>query len=163
MLSHPVEKHQMSISRCDTFLFLVWWWFAVKDNKPLLAIAMGVLAMTSHERKIRPKSPETGLLLQQLAHTNHYNGVKIGAMASQITGLPIVYLTVYSGGDQRKDQSSASLAFVWVIHRWPVNSPHKWPVTRKIFPFDESSWVKNIKPTDFHSMTLSCVTFVLMI
>ena len=23
------------------------------------------------------------------------------------------------------------------IHRWPVNSPHKWPVARKMFPFDD--------------------------
>ena len=38
---------------------------------------------------------------------------------------------------RRKHQSSASLAFVWGIHRWPVNSPHKWPVTRKRFPFDD--------------------------
>ena len=30
-----------------------------------------------------------------------------------------------------------SLAFVWGIHRWPVNSSHKWPVTRKMFPFDD--------------------------
>ena len=36
----------------------------------------------------------------------------------------------------RKHQSSASLAFVRGIHRWPVNSPHKGPVTRKIFLFD---------------------------
>ena len=34
-------------------------------------------------------------------------------------------------------QSSASLAFVRGIHRWPVNSPYKWPVTRKMFPFDD--------------------------
>ena len=34
-------------------------------------------------------------------------------------------------------KSSASLAFVRGIHRWPVNSPHKWPVTRKMFPFDD--------------------------
>ena len=40
-------------------------------------------------------------------------------------------------GDQRKHQSSASLAFVRGIHRGPVNSPHKWPVTRKMFPFDD--------------------------
>ena len=40
------------------------------------------------------------------------------------------------GVDQRKHQSSASLAFVRGIHRWSVNSPHKWPVTRKMFPFD---------------------------
>ena len=39
--------------------------------------------------------------------------------------------------DQRKHQRSASLAFVWGIHRRPVNSSHKWPVTRKIFPFDD--------------------------
>ena len=38
---------------------------------------------------------------------------------------------------QRKHQSSASLAFVWGIHRWPVKSPHKWPVARKMFPFDD--------------------------
>ena len=58
-------------------------------------------------------------------------------MASQITSLTIVYSTVYSGVDQRKHQSSVSLAFVRWIHRGPVNSPHKWPVTRKIFPFDD--------------------------
>ena len=61
----------------------------------------------------------------------------MGAIASQITSLTIVYSTVYSDADQRKHQSSASLAFVWGIHRGPVNSPHKWPVTRKIFPFDD--------------------------
>ena len=58
-------------------------------------------------------------------------------MASQITSLTIVYSTVYSGADQRKHQSSASLAFVRGIHRGSVNSPHKWPVTRKMFPFDD--------------------------
>ena len=61
----------------------------------------------------------------------------MGAMASQITSLTIVYSTVYSDADQREHQSSASLAFVWGIHRGPVNSPHKWPVTRKMFPFDD--------------------------
>ena len=49
----------------------------------------------------------------------------------------IVYTTVYSDADQSKHQSSASLAFVRGIHRGPVNSPHKWPVTRKMFPFDD--------------------------
>ena len=58
-------------------------------------------------------------------------------MASQITSFTIVYSTVYSAADQRKHQSSVSLAFVWEIHRRPVNSPHKWPVTRKMFPFDD--------------------------
>ena len=62
-----------------------------------------------------------------------YSDVTMGAIASEITSLMIVYPTVYSGTDQRKHQRSASLAFV----RWPVNSPHKWPVTRKVFPFDD--------------------------
>ena len=61
----------------------------------------------------------------------------MGTMASQITSLTIVYSTVYSGADQRKHQSSASLAFVRGIHRGPVNSPHKWPVKRKMFQFDD--------------------------
>ena len=59
----------------------------------------------------------------------HYSDVIMGAIASQITSLTIVYSTVYSDADQRKHQSSASLAFVRGIHRGPVNSPHKWPVT----------------------------------
>ena len=67
----------------------------------------------------------------------HYNDVIMGLITSQITSLTIVYSTVYSGADQRNYQSSASLAFVRGIHRGPVNSPHKWPVTRKMFPFDD--------------------------
>ena len=58
-------------------------------------------------------------------------------IATQITSLTIVCSTVYLGADQRKYQSSTSLAFVLGIHRWPVNSPHKGPVTRKMFPFDD--------------------------
>ena len=61
----------------------------------------------------------------------------MGAVASQITSLIIVYSTVYSGADQRKHQSSASLVFGRGIHRSPVNSPHKGPVTRKMFLFDD--------------------------
>ena len=59
---------------------------------------------------------------------NHYTDVTMSTMASQITSLMIVYSTVYSCADQRKHQSSASLAFVRVIHRWPMNSPHQRPV-----------------------------------
>ena len=61
----------------------------------------------------------------------------MGVIASQVTSLAIVYSAVYSGADQRKHQSSASLAFVRGIHRGPVNSSHKWPVTPKMFPFDD--------------------------
>ena len=58
----------------------------------------------------------------------------MGTMASQITSLAIVFLTVYSGADQ----SSASLAFVRGIDRWPVNSLHKGPVTRGMLPYDDA-------------------------
>ena len=67
----------------------------------------------------------------------HYSDVKMNTMASQITSLTIVYSALYLGADQRKQQSSVSLAFVRGIHRWPVNSPQKGPVTRKMFPFDD--------------------------
>ena len=67
----------------------------------------------------------------------HHNDVIMSTMASQITSLGIVYSTFYSGADQRKHQRSASLTSVWWIHRWPINSPHKRPVTRKHFPFDD--------------------------
>ena len=82
----------------------------------------------------------TGLLTSD----THYNDVIMRTMASQITSRTIVYSTVYPGADQRKHQSSASLAFVRGIHRGPVNSPHKGPITRKMFPFDDviMSWCR---------------------
>ena len=69
----------------------------------------------------------------------HYSDVIMSGMASKITGVSIVYSAVCSSADQIKHQSSASLAFVRGIHRWPVNSPHKRPMTRK------------------HLMTSSCI------
>ena len=67
----------------------------------------------------------------------HYNGVMMSAIASQITGASIVYSIVCSGEDQRKHQTSASLALVLVLYRWPVNTSHKGPVKRKMLPFDD--------------------------
>ena len=69
----------------------------------------------------------------------------MGTVATQITRLTIIYSTVYSGADQRKHQCSASLAFVRGIHRGPVNSLHKWPVTRKMFPFDDVIMVPDLQ------------------
>ena len=66
----------------------------------------------------------------------HYSDVIMSARAPQITGVSIVYSTVCSGANQRKHQSSESLAFARGIHRWSVNSPHKGPVTWRMFPFD---------------------------
>ena len=73
----------------------------------------------------------------ELKTGKHYDDVIMTMLAFQITSLTVVYSIVYSGVNQRKHQSSASLAFVREIHRGPVNFPHKWPVTRKMFPFDD--------------------------
>ena len=49
-------------------------------------------------------------------HTSafHYNDIIMSVMTSQTTSFVIVYSTVYSGTDERKHQSSESLAFVQV-------------------------------------------------
>ena len=70
-----------------------------------------------------------------LAQINDYSDI-ISAVATQLTGVSIIHSTVCSGAEQRMRQSSASLVFVMGIHRWPVNSPHRGPVTRKMFPLD---------------------------
>ena len=88
--------------------------------------------------------------------------VIMGTLASQIINLTIVYSTFCSDADQRKHQSSASLAFERGNHWGSVNSPQKWPVTRKMFPFDDvimivASWGKSTEgyPERFHVMTSS--------
>ena len=61
----------------------------------------------------------------------------MSAMASQITGVSIARSSLCSGADESKHQNSAPLAFVRGIHRWPMDSPLKRPVTRKMVPFDD--------------------------
>ena len=81
---------------------------------------------------------------------SHYDDVIMTMLTSQITSLTVVYSIVYSGVNQRKHQSSASLAFVREIHRGPVNFPHKWPVTRKMFPFDDVIMVNGVRHPNDH-------------
>ena len=71
----------------------------------------------------------------------HYGGVIMTTIASQITSLTVVYSTVYSDADQRKHQSSASLAFVWGIHR------DRWSPRTK----------GRLRGKCFHLMTSSCL------
>ena len=87
-------------------------------------------APSHHPTKISLLSIHLRVLLK------HYNDVIMGAIASQITSLTIVYSSVYSGAGQSKHQIPRDWP-LWGIHRGPVNSPHKWPVTRKMFPFDD--------------------------
>ena len=75
---------------------------------------------------------------------HHYTDVSTRAMVSQITGFLIVCSTICSHADQRKHQSSPSLAFVRRVHWWLVDSPHKGPVTRKMFTFDDVSMFRII-------------------
>ena len=82
------------------------------------------------ERNIIPHRDLCSTRLTLRWRHNEHDGV----LNHQLT---IVYSIAYSDADQRKHQSSATLAFVWGIHRWPVNSPHKRPVTRKVFPLDD--------------------------
>ena len=89
-------------------------------------------------KKNRSKTSIGGALLNIAVYKfPHYGDVIMSATAPQVTSLTIVCSTVYSGVDQRKHQTSASLVFVTGIHRWSVNSPHKGPVTRKMFPFED--------------------------
>ena len=90
--------------------------------------------MSWHQTGDKPLAEPNGGLDYLLSH---YSDVIMVMVASQIISLTIVYPTVYSGEDKKKNQSFASLAFVRKIHRSPVNSPHKGPVMRKMFPFDE--------------------------
>ena len=70
-----------------------------------------------------------------------YNDVIMTTMASQITSLTIVYSKIYSDADQRKHQSSASLDFVWGIHRDRWIPRTKAQLRRKCFHFlDEKLW-----------------------
>ena len=90
-------------------------------------------------------------LIQYDGSLEHYSDVIMSTMASQITSLTVDYSTVYSGADQRRDQSSASLAFVREIQRSPVNSPHKGPVTWKMYPFDDVIMMVAIQKVRAHT------------
>ena len=84
-------------------------------------------------------------------------------MASQITSQTTINSTVYSSVDQRKHQSSASLPFLRGIHRCTVNSPHKGPVTRKMFPFDDVIMTGHNKFNEINIMKYSPIIHLLPI
>ena len=81
------------------------------------------------------KPPKLPIILQTFL--NAFLWVKTNAFWPKSPASPQFAQNVCSGADLRKHQSSASLAFVMGIHWLPVDSPHKGPVTRKMFPFDD--------------------------
>ena len=121
--------HSILISMATDFFY--WLWILWHDR--------GDLVNHTNLFYIRFKSHSIRIGKWETLHTvvDYYSDVIMGTMASQITSLTIVHSTVYSGANQRKHQSSVSPAFARGIHRWPVNSSHKGPVTRKRFPFDD--------------------------
>ena len=101
-------------------------------NKSLTEL---VLTQISPHDVPGPQWVNTNSVKIRMLYLEHYSDGIMSAMASQITGVSTVCLKVFPCADQRKHQSSASLAFVRGIHRWRVDSPRKGPVTRKMFPF----------------------------
>ena len=71
---------------------------------------------------------------------SHYIDVIMTTRASQITSLTVVYSTVYSDAYQSKHQSSASLTFVWGIHRDRWIPRTKGQLRGKCFHLMTSSW-----------------------
>ena len=68
----------------------------------------------------------------------HHSDVIMSAKASQITSVSIVCSTVCSGADKKKNTRKLRVTGLWrEIHRWPVNSPYKGPLTRKMFSFND--------------------------
>ena len=120
-----------------------WRWYSM----PALC---AILAFCAKESRVE-------YFLRTMHTVYHYKEDIMSAMASHITDVSIVCLTVGSGADQRNHQSSASLAFVQPIHRWPVNSPHKRPVTRKMFPFDDVIMYLHV----FYSCLVLRITLIL--
>ena len=123
-LSMYVDFHYKIRRPWDSFVFI-------------LEISIQVRWHLYIEKAPRPLEDTVIILASLFVAKVHYNDVIMSAIASHITSLTIVYSIVYSDADHRQHQSSASLAFVRGIHWGPVNSPHKWPVTRKMCPFDD--------------------------
>ena len=69
---------------------------------------------------VRHKLVDEESAMAQVMRWLHYSDVTISAMASEITSISSVSSTVGSDAHQRKYQSSASLAFVRGIPRWPI-------------------------------------------
>ena len=133
-LGHATKKNEPSpgLSREHVDVSMIWRWntwaFNLLQSICIREYIMLVLRFTIAKQFF---------LLNNIGSTrNQYNDVIMSTMTSQIASFTIDNSTVYSGANQRIHQSSASLVFVRGIHQWPVNSPHKGPVMRKMFPFD---------------------------
>ena len=67
----------------------------------------------------------------------HHNGVIMGAIESQIISLTIAYSIIFFRRRSKKTSKLRVTGLCAGNSPGTVNSPHKWPVTRKMFPFDD--------------------------
>ena len=67
----------------------------------------------------------------------HYSDVIMSAMTSQITGVPIVFVKRLFRRRIKKSSTLRVTGLCEEIHRWSTDSPHKRPVTREMFSFDD--------------------------
>ena len=120
-------EEEVSIPSCVGFLFARAPLFIVASKHHMTGTTHLITQTSRQQRPCKDK---------QIIIT-HYNRVIMGAMASQT---PVSQLFTQPFAQMKikenKHQSSASLAFVRGIHQWPLNSPHKGPVTWKLFAFD---------------------------
>ena len=136
--------------RLNKWLSKQWWsWWFETPSRPLYDVTLASVDARQHAPSAcwiflsarRPPTLFCGLWYNNTyAATDHYSDVMLSAMTSQITGIWTVYSVVCPVAHQRKHQSSASLAIIRGIHRWPVESAHKGPVTmviQKMFSFDD--------------------------
>ena len=103
-----------------TTWLILWYSFGMKLDKGYVSLLRNSHLTFCWSLTITP-SPVHRMNCSQM-YLYYYNDIIISPMASQITGVLIIYSTVCAGEDQRKHQSSAPLASVRKIHRWPVNS-----------------------------------------
>ena len=132
-----LEFQRILFLKVQFTIFQHWfrWWLGANQATSISEPMM--VRLLTHIRVNRPQWVNFHWSNHFHVRWSHYSDVIMTTMVSQITSLAIVYSIVYSVANQRKHQSSVSLAFVRRIHRWPVNSSHKRPVTRKMFPFDD--------------------------
>ena len=177
--------HVYSLKLCDGY---TWWRHQMETFSTLLALCEGNLPATgrsppppthTHTHKVQCRGALMFIPCVSKWHSKqsirrwfetpwhwlwspcNLSASELYYTASEITSVSIVYSIVCSSENQRKYHSSASLAFVRRIHRWPVNFPHKGPVTRKIFPFHDVI-VTNVLFSSIH-IHVKCTYFCFVI
>ena len=126
----PPQKKKKKKKICTRFAFFS---LCCGQRNAILSISLGTTSLILRQEYYYSSSSET----------THYADVIMTTIASQITSLTSVYSTVYSDADQRKHQSSASLAFVWGIHRDRWIPRTKGQLRGKCFHLMTSSCPKN--------------------